>query len=170
MGFPELSNEKINDLFNIGTDLWVGDYTTPQMDEVIKNAKRVCSTLPRIFIDTAASKFKITRLIYNPDLFTENTWFSLGFIFYYANSYMATIGWPSFPFLRYATMCFNDGYGFKQWAHKPDLKEWNLCQTDEGLSICKLHEKIGRNMLKEAIRDYSQPELTVEDRVKLVTG
>ena len=167
MIFPTLSNKQIGDLFSMVADLWVCDYITPERDEVIRNAKRVCSLLDWFWIDTAASKFKITKLVCTPDLFINNTWFSLGFVFYYANSYMASFERPSFPFLRYAAMCFNDGYGFKQWAHKLDLKEWNLCQTHEGLKICELHKKIGRDILIGALRNYNQPELTVAERVSL---
>jgi hypothetical protein len=170
MVYPVLSDKQINDLIIVGTKLWVDEYETPGMKEVIKNATSVCSILNWFWFENKASKIGITKLVHKPNLSNYNTWFSLGFIFQYTNSYLASIGEPSFRFLEYAVMCFNDGYGTKQWQYKPNLKNWHLCQTPEDPASRTLCQEIGQDIQRKALEDYNKPELTVDERVSLIPG
>jgi hypothetical protein len=169
MSFPRLPKEQNDKLMALGKELQGGvGYAYPGMDEVVKNARSVCKILDWHWIEKAAEKAGIAKLVFNPDLFEENTWFSLGFLFQYANRYLVSINQPSFMFLRYAVMCFNDGYGSKQWKYTTNDQEWMSCQINEGPQIRALCERIGQDVLKEALENYEEPELTVNERVGLI--
>lgn len=177
MAYPALSETQISSLLSIGERLWVRDYDAPTKIEVIRNAKIVCNVFGWDNIRNDASRFGIqkTRLLQDPNNFDANhsNWFSLGVIFNYANNYIARINGPSMRFLKYAVMCFNDGWGWKQWEHRPDPKEWDICHMEDNPQNRKVCVRTGEDILKKALQkceSCEQSELTVDDRLNLIPG
>jgi hypothetical protein len=175
MEFPTLSETQISSLLSIGKDLYVGDYNGPKQDKIIGHARSVCNIFDWPNIQNYASRFEIqkTDLLQDPNTFNPAhiNWFSLGVVFQYANSYFAGFNRPLVPFLRYALMCFNGGWGWKQWEYRPDRNDWDLCQLGDDSESCAACVRVGEDILKKALqkRERDEPELTINERMNLAT-
>jgi hypothetical protein len=135
------------ELYILGKELWISDYTCPKLEDVFQKAREVASVLNVDFSrpDELYRLMEDAKISAAYELAMSNLWFQLGSIFSDATRAIAATsgrgGIPAkcgdleddisqpFPFMRYAMMCYSGGMGFKQFTIQPSPEEWRDCSN-----------------------------------------